>query len=100
MEKNGIKRFGNRPISRRDMLKLIGTTVGAAALAGCAPKATEVAGTEAPVEVPVTEVPVTEVPVVEAEKVVLRYQNHWTQGYRCPFQGYGMAVQRIPSQIS
>ena len=62
MDKKGMLGFGNRSLSRRDMLKLMGTTLGAAVLVGCAPKATPPAATE---EAPV---PVT-----------LRYQNHWSK---------------------
>ena len=64
MDKKGMLSFGNRSMSRRDMLKLMGTTLGAAVLVGCAPQAATPAATEeAPVAVPVT----------------LRYQNHWSK---------------------
>jgi ABC-type glycerol-3-phosphate transport system substrate-binding protein len=80
----------NHKLSRRGMLKLIGTGAGAIVLASCAPKATEapvqptavvVAPTEAPAPTqPPAEVKPTEVPPTEApKKVTLRYQNHWTK---------------------
>jgi len=73
MEKKQLSRLINRPLTRRDALKILGTGLGAAALAGCAPKVVETAAPAAqPTAVPPTAVPVT-------KPVTLRYQNHWSK---------------------
>ena len=88
-------------LSRRELLKLIGTGAGAVILASCAPKATEapvqptaaVVPTEAPAatkppEVKPTAVPPTAVPPTAApEKVTIRYQNHWTKETDAHYKG-------------
>jgi raffinose/stachyose/melibiose transport system substrate-binding protein len=66
-------------MSRRKMLKLFGTGVGAAVLASCAPQATA-QPTTAPLA---TQVPPTSAP----KKVTLRYQNHWTKETDAHFKG-------------
>jgi ABC-type glycerol-3-phosphate transport system substrate-binding protein len=99
MEKKGKDSMSTPHFNRRSMLKMLGTGLGAAVLAGCAPKVVEtVAPTSAPqVSVPPTEVPPTEVPPTavpptvaptEAPKAIsLRYQNHWTKETDAHFKG-------------
>jgi multiple sugar transport system substrate-binding protein len=81
-------------LSRRDMLRLSGTLVGGALLAGCAP------ATEAPVEQPTekpaeptaaaaTEAPVTEAPVakpVSGHVVVMHHLGEFTEDHVAAFQ--------------
>jgi ABC-type glycerol-3-phosphate transport system substrate-binding protein len=78
MEKKGNARVGTSTISRRRMLKLLGTGFGAVVLASCAPQAVE---TEAP------EAPATEVPAETSKAVTLRYQNHWTKETDAHYKG-------------
>jgi ABC-type glycerol-3-phosphate transport system substrate-binding protein len=81
MEKKQLSRLVNRPMTRRDALKILGTGLGAAALAGCAPKVVETAAPPAPTQPPAaqpTAVPPTQAPAA-AQPVTLRYQNHWSK---------------------
>ena len=66
---------GANSITRREVLKVFGIGIGAAALAGCAPQPAQPAA--APTKVPD--------PVVK--EVVLRYQNHWTKETDAHFKG-------------
>jgi ABC-type glycerol-3-phosphate transport system substrate-binding protein len=83
-------------LSRRELLRLIGTGAGAVILASCAPKATEApvqptaapAATEAPAATKPPEIKPTDVPPTAAPvKVVLRYQNHWTKETDAHYKG-------------
>lgn len=80
MEKKGKDNMSTPSISRRKLLRLLGTGVGAAVLAGCAPKVVE---TAAPTSAPQVAPKATEVP----KPVSLSYQNHWTKETDAHFKG-------------
>jgi ABC-type glycerol-3-phosphate transport system substrate-binding protein len=66
-------------LSRREMLKLLGTTAGAVLLASCAPSATQPTATTQAISQP------TATP--EPKKVTLTYQNHWTKETDAHYKG-------------
>jgi raffinose/stachyose/melibiose transport system substrate-binding protein len=66
----------NPKLTRREMLKLMGTGVGAAILAGCAAEETEVPAVVEPGE-----------PAAEPVTATIRYQNHWTKETDAHYEG-------------
>ena len=79
LEIKGEENMKDGLISRRELLKFLGTGAGAAVLVSCAPQATA-QPTSAPAA---TQVPPTSAP----KKVTLRYQNHWTKETDAHYKG-------------
>ena len=91
MEKKGKDNMSTPSISRRKLLRLLGTGVGAAVLAGCAPKVVE---TAAPTSAPQVAPKATEVP----KPVSLSYQNHWTKETDAHFKGMEWLYKEFQAQ--
>jgi|GEM_PF-1766256 len=89
MEKKGKDQLSTPSVSRRSVLKMLGTGLGAAVLAGCAPKVVEtLAPTTAPqVSAPATDVPAAPAPTEAPKLVSLRYQNHWSKETDAHYKG-------------
>lgn len=76
-------------LTRREALKLFGAGIGAAALAGCAPKATP--------EV-VAPVATTAAEPVAQKAVTLRYQNHWSKETDAHYKGMQWLYKEFPAK--
>lgn len=80
--------MSQKRMTRREALALMGTGMGAALVAACAPQpAAQVA--EATKVVPPTEAP---------KPVTLRYQNHWTKETDAHYKGMGWLYETFQKQ--